>query len=80
MFGLMFIEMESFKELKQASGYGVDLHIDFTDERWALREEDGDDVAVKEIAESISKDLRRNEAMGAEKWCLLEKATGWGFK
>lgn len=48
--------MESFKELRQASGYGVDLHIDLIEERWVLREEeededeDEDDVPVKEIA------------------------------
>jgi len=29
MFGLMFIDMESFKELKQSLGYGVVLHKDF---------------------------------------------------
>lgn len=35
MFGLMFIEMESLDELKQASGYGVVLHKDFKEERFA---------------------------------------------
>lgn len=60
--------MESFKELRQASGYGVDLHIDLIEERWVLREEeeddeDEDDVAVKEIAKSSSRHLRRKEAI-----------------
>lgn len=29
MFGFMFIDMESFNELKQSLGYGVVLHKDF---------------------------------------------------
>lgn len=29
MFGFMFMDMESFNELKQSLGYGVVLHKDF---------------------------------------------------
>lgn len=35
MFGLMFIEMDSFDELKQSSGYGVVLQKDLKEERLA---------------------------------------------
>ena len=35
MFGFMFIEIDSFSELKQTSGYGVVLQKDFKEERFA---------------------------------------------
>jgi DNA segregation ATPase FtsK/SpoIIIE-like protein len=33
MFGLMFIDIDSFSELKQSFGYGVVLHKDFKEEK-----------------------------------------------
>jgi hypothetical protein len=35
MFGLMFIEIDSFDELKQSSGYGVVLQKDFNEDIFA---------------------------------------------
>lgn len=38
MFGVgMFIEMESFSESKQTSGYGVDLQMDLKEDKWESR-------------------------------------------
>lgn len=40
MLGLMFIEMDSFNELEQTSGYGVAVQKDFKEERlvWSVVE------------------------------------------
>ena len=38
MLGPMFIEIESFSESKQASGYGVVLQIDLMEDKWASTE------------------------------------------
>lgn len=38
MLGLMLMEIESFKESKQTSGYGVDLQKDLMEDKWGLRE------------------------------------------
>lgn len=38
MFGLMLMEIESFNESKQTSGYGVDLQKDLMEDKWGLRE------------------------------------------
>lgn len=37
MLGLMLIETESFSELKQTSGYGVDLQKDLMAGKWGLK-------------------------------------------
>lgn len=38
MFGLIFMDIESFKESKQTSGCGVVLQKDFMEEKWVYRE------------------------------------------
>lgn len=38
MLGLMLMEIESFKESKQTSGYGVDLQKDLMEDKWGLTE------------------------------------------
>lgn len=43
MFGFMFIEIDSFDELKQTSGYGVVLQKDFIEEIFACN------VVVEEV-------------------------------
>lgn len=61
----MFIEMESFNELKQASGYGVPLQNSLREERWVSTEA-GDvspraNVETKKIGERRSRRLRTME-------------------
>lgn len=38
MLGVMLMEIESFNESKQTSGYGVDLQKDLMEDKWGLRE------------------------------------------
>ena len=47
MFGFMSIEMESFDELKQTSGYGVVLQKDFIEEIFACNVVEEEVVLLK---------------------------------
>lgn len=66
MFGLMLIEMESFNELKQASGYGVVLQKDVMEERWGWWSKEAflrADVAGKKNVKRITDNPKIDEAI-----------------
>lgn len=67
MLGFMPMEMESFCESRQTSGYGVESHTARTEDRWASRE------AVKE-------ELRAHDVLGKKKKRTTIERSRNGFR
>ena len=71
MFGLMFMEMESFNELKQASGNGLLLQKVLIVERWASREV-VEDVLRAHVEVMKKEEMSRRKSFGMEKAMRVE--------
>jgi hypothetical protein len=71
MFGLMFIEMESFNELKQASGYGLLSQKVLIVERWASREV-VEDVLRAHVEVKKTEEMSRRRSFRMEKAMIVE--------
>lgn len=68
MLGFMPMEMESFCESRQTSGYGVESHTARTEDRWASRE------AVEE------EELRAHDVLGKKKKRTTVERSRNGFR
>lgn len=72
MFGLMFIEMESFNELKQASGYCLLLQRVLIVERRASREVVEDVLRAHVEVKKTEEMRRRRRSFRMEKAMIVE--------
>lgn len=76
MFGLMPMETESFKESKQASGYGVVLQKLFMEERLESREAEEDEEELRANVEEKKIERRRRERVLEEAMRVDAEALG----
>lgn len=66
MFGLIFIDIESFNESKQTSGYGVVLQKDLMEEKWVVfrevveEEEEEEELSAHVVEKKINAERSRN--------------------
>lgn len=78
MFGVgMFIEMESFSESKQTSGYGVDLQRDLKEDKWESR---GVVVVVVEAVAQGEEEFRAQSVQSNKNDLIITEEAMRGIK